>query len=130
MERTFTALKGIAAAIGGFAVFWLGGIDELLIALIGAVVLDYITGLLAAWHTRMLSSEIGFRGIAKKVMLLSVVALAFIIERVTGDSLPLREITIMFFVVNEGLSVLENAARIGLPLPKKLLEVLRQLEKT
>lgn len=128
MEGLLLFIKGALAAVGGFIVYWLGGLDQLLIALIAMVVLDYMTGLLAAWHNKTLSSAVGFRGIAKKVMLLGVVALAYIIERITSDSLPLREIAIMFFVVNEALSVLENAAKTGLPIPDKLKEVLQQLK--
>jgi len=127
MENTINLLKTGAAAVLGGAAYWLGGLDKLLLTLGAVMVLDYITGLLCAWHTKSLSSAIGFRGIVKKVMLLTVVALAFLVEELTGGILALREITIMFFVVNEGLSILENAAGTGLPLPDRLRQVLRQL---
>jgi len=127
MERTILVFKSVFSAIGGFIAYWLGGLDQMLLALIALIVLDYLTGLLKAIHNRALSSEIGFRGIAKKVMTLLIVALAFIIENVTGQSFPLREIVIMFFIVNEGISILENAAQTGLPVPEKLKEFLIQI---
>jgi toxin secretion/phage lysis holin len=129
MNNTFTAIKYGFTVAGGFLAYWLGGVDKLLTALIAFMVLDYVTGLLSAWASRTISSAVGFRGIAKKVMLLGVVAVAFIIGDVTGGNLPLRELTIMFFIANEGLSILENAAAAGLPLPAKLKEALCQLRK-
>lgn len=121
-------IKAAIAAVGGGIAYWLGGLDQLLTALLVVIVLDYLTGILKAIHNRELSSEIGFKGIAKKVMCLLVVALAFVIENVTAHTLPLREIVIMFFIANEGLSILENAAGAGLPVPQKLVEILAQLK--
>lgn len=117
------------AAIGGFVVYWLGGLDRLLIALLAVVVLDYLTGVLKAIHNRTLSSELGFRGISKKVLCFIVVALAYVVEGLTAHSLPLREVVIVFFVANEGLSILENAAQTGLPVPDRLKAVLAQLRE-
>ena len=122
-------IKAGIAAVSGCVLNWLGGLDELLIALIAVLVLDYATGLLAAWYGKALSSAQGFRGIAKKVMALTVVALAYTIESVTGGAFPLREITIMFFVVNESLSILENAAKTGLPIPDRIKNALSQLRE-
>jgi len=124
-EFTLLVKSGVAA-VGGFIAYWLGGIDQLLTALLVMAVLDYSTGLLAAWQSKTLSSQIGFKGIIKKIMTLAVVVLAYTVEGLAG--VPLREITIMFFVVNEALSILENAAKTGLPIPKKLQEVLQQLK--
>jgi toxin secretion/phage lysis holin len=129
MNNTFAAIKYGLTVAGGFVAYWLGGVDKLLTALIAFMVLDYATGLLGAWSSHTISSAVGFRGIAKKVMLLGVVAVAFIIEDVTGGNLPLRELTIMFFIANEGLSILENAATAGLPLPTKLKDALLQVRK-
>jgi toxin secretion/phage lysis holin len=126
MEEIALFIKACAAAVCGFIAYWLGGIDHILIALLALVVLDYITGLLAAWQNKELSSSTGFRGIIKKIMTLAVVALAYTVEGLAG--VPLREITIMFFAINEALSILENAAKTGLPIPKKLHEVLKQLK--
>lgn len=128
MDEFALIIKSGAAVVGGFLAYWLGGIDQLLTALIAMVVMDYLTGLLSAWHNKALSSRIGFRGIAKKIMTLAIIALACTVEGLAG--VPLREITIMFFIVNEALSILENAAEIGLPLPPKLKAVLKQLKGT
>lgn len=97
---------------------------------VNITVVDYITGIAKAVHAKTLSSETGFRGIAKKVLTLSVVALAFVLDQVTGGVLPLREVTIVFFIANEGLSILENAAGAGLPIPQKLVDALEQLGKS
>jgi len=128
MDRIFTLFKGGVAALGGCIVFMLGGLDELLCALIALILLDYLSGLMGAVHNKALSSEIGFKGIAKKALCLLVVSMAYIIGRVTSAALPLREIVIMFFVVNEALSILENAARAGIPIPDKLKSLLAQLK--
>lgn len=128
MEHALFGIKSALAAIGGFCAYWLGGLDVILVLLLAAIVLDYISGLVAAWHNRELNSGVGFRGIAKKIMSLLVVALAYVIEHAIGGTFPLREITIMFFVVNEALSMLENAGKIGLPIPEKLKDALAQLK--
>ena len=128
MEHAIFWIKSVFAAAGGLCVYWLGGLDSVLTVLLFVIVLDYASGLIAAWHNRVLNSAAGFRGIAKKIMSLLVVALAYIIERAAGGTFPLREITIMFFVVNEALSILENAGKIGLPIPEKLKEALAQLK--
>lgn len=124
-----TVIKAVLATVGGGIVFWLGGLDQLLTALIAVIILDYLTGVLKAVHSKALSSEIGFKGIAKKVLTLVVVALAFIIESLTTHALPLREIVIMFFIANEGISILENAVGTGLPVPAKLRDILAQLKE-
>lgn len=126
MDHAILFFKTVFAAAGGAVAFWLGGLDKLLIALVVMMGLDYVTGILRAWYSRALSSAMGFRGIAKKVMLLVVVA--FVIEYVTEGAFPVREIVIMFFIANEGLSILENAAALGLPLPQKLREALAQIK--
>jgi len=126
MNELAMMIKAGIAAAGGYVVYWLGGLDQLLTTLIAMVVLDYLTGLLSAWHNKVLSSRVGFQGIAKKVMTLAIIALAYTVEGLAG--VPLREITIMFFIVNEALSILENAAKTGLPIPQKLQGVLKQLK--
>lgn len=127
IKEALLVIKGVVAALGGVIIYWLGGLDELLTALIVVIVLDYITGVLGAVHSRALSSEVGFRGIVKKVLCLVIVALSFVVEQLVAGSLPLREIVIMFFVANEGLSILENAGKMGLKLPDKLMEALVKL---
>jgi len=126
MDHAILFFKTVFAAAGGAVAFWLGGLDKLLIALVVMMGLEYVAGILRAWYSRALSSAMGFRGIAKKVMLLVVVA--FVIEYVTEGAFPVREIVIMFFIANEGLSILENAAALGLPLPQKLREALAQIK--
>lgn len=128
MGNAALALKGIIAAVGGGIAYWLGGLDQLLAALLAVIALDYLTGLLKAVHRRALSSEIGFKGIAKKVFCLVLVALAFVVEGLTAEAMPLREMVIVFFIANEGISILENAAQTGLPIPAKLQAVLAQLK--
>lgn len=115
-------------AIGGWLGYFLGGFDGFLYALVAFVVLDYITGLMCAVLDKSLSSEIGFRGIFKKVLIFSLVGIGHIIDQsVIGDGSVIRTAVIFFYLSNEGVSVLENAAYIGLPVPQKLKDVLEQL---
>lgn len=95
-------------------------------ALVVLVVLDYVTGVLKAIYNKKLSSEVGFKGLIKKIIVFIVVATAVIVQSVIGDSIPLREIVIIFFVCNEGISLLENASEF-VPIPEKLKETLIQL---
>lgn len=130
MEKIFNAISLAGALIGGWAAKLLGGWDMLLITMVTLIILDYITGLIKGIYIKQLSSEIGFRGILKKITIFIVIALAFAIQRLVGEAVPLREIVIMFFIVNEALSLLENAA-VLIPIPDQLKEVLLQLrEKT
>ena len=128
MESKWMLCKAAVAAAGGWILYGLGGLDNALISLLVLMVLDYFTGLLKAWCAGKLSSATGFKGIAKKVMGLSVVALAFIIQKLTGGAFALREVVILFFIANESLSILENAAQAGLPIPQKLRDALEQLK--
>lgn len=116
------------AAVGGWLGYFLGGMDGFIYALITFVVVDYITGLMCAVLDRKLSSEIGFRGIFKKILIFSLVAIGHIIDKsVIGDGSVIRTAVIFFYLSNEGISILENAAHIGLPIPQKLKDVLGQL---
>lgn len=126
MDKLFNWISVICGAVGGFIVSLLGGWDKLIVALLILMVLDYITGIIKGIYNRELSSEIGFKGLLKKVLILIVVAVAVIIEQHMGIP-AVREIVIMFFAVNEGISILENASQMGLPLPTKLKETLLQL---
>lgn len=115
-------------AIGGWLGYFLGGFDGFLYALVAFVVLDYITGIMCAVLDKSLSSEIGFRGIFKKVLIFSLVGIGHIIDQsVIGDGSVIRTAVIFFYLSNEGVSILENAAYIGLPVPQKLKDVLEQL---
>ena len=115
-------------AIGGWLGYFLGGMDGLLIALIIMMTIDYITGIMCAVVDRKLSSAIGFKGIFKKVLTLMLVGVANIIDvHVVGTGSALRGATVCFYLSNEGLSILENAVHLGLPVPDGLREILAQL---
>ena len=116
------------SAIGGWLGFFLGGLDGLLIALIVLMVLDYISGVMCAIADKDLDSRIGFRGICKKVLILMLVGIANIVDvHVVGTGSALRGAVVCFYMSNEALSLFENAAHLGLPVPDKLREVLSQL---
>lgn len=117
------------AAIGGALGWFIGDLDGFLYALIAFVVIDYLTGLLAAGVQKKLSSEVGFKGIAKKVAIFLLVGIANIIDvNVLQNGSALRTAVIFFYLSNEGLSILENAGSIGLPIPDKLKDMLAQLK--
>lgn len=122
----FNKCAVILGIVGGVISSFLGGWDNLIIALITMIVLDYVTGVIKAVYTKHLSSEIGYKGIVKKLLMLVIVALAVCISRVLPDGIMIREITIFFFIANEGVSILENAAEI-IPLPKQLKSILLQI---
>lgn len=116
------------AVLGGFIGWFLGGFDDLLYALLTFVIADYITGVLCAVNERKLSSEIGFRGINRKILIFTLVGVANIVDlHILKHGTPLRTATICFYISNEGISLLENAGRLGLPFPKKLKDILEQL---
>lgn len=116
------------AVLGGFIGWFLGSFDDLLYALLTFVIADYITGVLYAVNERKLSSEIGFRGINRKILIFILVGIANIVDlHILKHGTPLRTATICFYISNEGISLLENAGRLGLPFPKKLKDILEQL---
>lgn len=119
----FSAIGGVA---GGILTFMFGGFDAILKALAVLVILDYITGVIKGIYTKTVSSDTGFKGLLKKILIFIVVAVAVIIQHLVDDAVPLREITIMFFICNEGISILENAAEF-IPVPQKLKDILLQL---
>ncbi len=122
-------LQSITAAVCAVCGFLFGRLDGLLYALIAFMTLDYVTGIIAAWVRRELSSAVGFTGIAKKVFILALVAVGHILDaHVLGGGSVCRSAVIGFYLANEGISILENAGNIGLPLPKKLIDVLKQLK--
>ena len=128
MKQIWTAIQTAFTALGGFIGWFLGGADGFLYALIAFVVIDYITGVLCAIADKSLSSEVGFKGICRKVLIFVLVGIGNIIDvYVLGDSSVLRTAVIFFYLSNEGVSLLENAARLGLPIPDKLKDVLSQL---
>lgn len=115
-------------ALGGWLGYFLGGMDGLMIAHIVLMTLDYVSGVMCAIIDKKLSSAVGFKGICKKVFILMLVGVAHIIDlHVVGTGSALRGAVICFYMSNEGLSLLENAAHIGLPIPDKLRDILSQL---
>ena len=128
MKEIWNWIQVAIAATGGWLGYFLGGWDGFLYALLAFVVIDYITGLMCAVLEKKLSSEVGFRGIFKKVLIFSLVAIGHIIDKsVIGDGYVIRTAVIFFYLSNEGVSILENAAHIGLPIPQKLKDILEQL---
>ena len=128
IELIWTKVQMAATIVGGWLGYFLGGMDGLLIALLVFMVLDYITGIMCAIIEKKLSSAVGFKGICKKVFILMLVGVANVVDiHVVGTGSALRGAVICFYLSNEGLSLLENAAHIGLPVPDKLKDVLSQL---
>ena len=128
MKEIWNWTQAAIAAAGGGLGYFLGGWDGFLYALLTFVVIDYITGLMCAVLDKKLSSEVGFRGIFKKVLIFSLVAIGNIVDQsVIGDGSVIRTAVIFFYLSNEGVSILENAAHIGLPVPQKLKDILEQL---
>jgi len=118
----------VFAAVGGWLGWFLGGCDGLLFALIAFTAVDYITGVMCAIVDKKLSSAVGFKGICRKVLIFLLVGIAHILDaQVIGAGSVLRTAIIFFYLSNEGVSLLENAAHLGLPVPEKLKEVLEQL---
>ena len=128
VDLVWTKAQLFFAGIGGWLGYFLGGLDGLMIALIVFMVLDYVTGIMCAISEKKLSSAVGFKGICKKVLILMLVGVANVVDvHVVGTGSVLRGAVVCFYLSNEGLSLLENAAHIGLPVPDKLKEVLAQL---
>lgn len=116
------------AGIGSFTLFLFGGWDYLLMVLVALVVIDYITGILAAFVEKRLASQIGFKGIAQKVFIFSLVATANFIDTLLWDQSLIRDATILFYAVNEIISITENAGIVGLPVPQFLLKAIALLK--
>ena len=130
MKEFWNAIQFVFTAVGGWLGYFLGGCDGLLYALLAFVVIDYITGVMCAISDKALSSEVGFRGICRKVLILLLVGIANILDvHVIGTGSVLRTAVIFFYISNEGVSLLENAAHLGLPVPQKIKAVLEQLHE-
>lgn len=130
MERFTDWLKAAAAALGGAAAYLWGPWDALSIALVIFVVLDYITGIAKAAVRRELSSKAGFHGLLKKVAIFVLVAIGTVMDSVIpAANHAIRSAVIMFYIANEGLSILENAGEIGLPMPEALKAALKKLSE-
>lgn len=122
-------INTVLAAIATGAVYLFGGFDVALNCLLIAIVLDYLTGVIKAYIKKELSSEVGLKGILKKVGVLIVVMLGVLVDRVTGETGAVRTLVIYYFVANEGLSIIENLGAAGVPIPAKLKKALKALKK-
>ncbi len=128
IDLLWAKIQTAITAIGGWIGWFLGGVDGMLIALIVLMALDYISGVMCAIEDKKLSSAVGFKGIAKKVLILMLVGVANVLDvNVVGTGAVLRGAVICFYLSNEGLNLLENAAYLGMPIPEKLKDVLSQL---
>ncbi len=129
MKEIWNIIQMVFTGIGAYLGYFLGGFDGLLYALLLFVVVDYITGLMRGITQKKLSSEVGFKGILRKVIIFMLVAIAHMLDaEIIGKGDALRTAVIFFYLSNEGISILENAANIGVPVPKKLRDVLAQLK--
>lgn len=130
MKEFWNMIQAVFTVLGGWVGYFVGGCDGLLYALLAFVVIDYITGVMCAVADRKLSSEVGFKGICRKVLIFLLVGIANILDvNVVGTGSVLRTAVIFFYISNEGVSLLENAAHLGLPVPDKMKAVLDQLHK-
>ena len=130
MKEFWNATQFVFTAVGGWLGWFLGGCDGLLYALIAFVIADYVTGVMCAVSDKRLSSEVGFKGIFRKVLIFVLVGMANILDmHVIGTGCVLRTAVLFFYISNEGVSVLENAGHLGLPVPARLLDVLEQLHE-
>ena len=128
MKQIWTGIQIAFTAFGGFLGWFLGGVDGFLYALIAFVVIDYITGVMCAIVDKNLSSAVGFKGICRKVLIFTMVGIANILDvYILGEAGVLRTAVIFFYLSNEGVSILENSAHMGLPIPEKLKDILEQL---
>ena len=128
MKEFWNVIQLIFVAVGGWLGWFLGGCDGLLYTLLAFSILDYITGVMCALVDRKLSSETGFKGIFRKLLIFAMVGIGHILDtQVIGNGSVLRTAVIFFYISNEGVSLIENAAHLGLPIPEKLKDVLEQL---
>ena len=128
MKEFWSVVQFVFTVVGGWLGYFLGGCDGLLYALIAFVAIDYITGVMCAINYKTLSSEVGFNGICRKVLIFLLVGIANILDlNVIGTGSVLRTAVIFFYISNEGVSLLENASHLGLPVPQKIKAVLEQL---
>ena len=128
MKEFWTTIQLVFSAVGGWLGYFLGGCDGLLYTLLAFVVLDYVTGIMCAVTDHKLSSAVGFKGIFRKILIFALVGVGHLLDvQVLGAVGVLRTAVIFFYLSNEGVSLIENAAHLGLPIPEKLKAVLEQL---
>lgn len=125
-----TIIKTASGAVGAVIGFLYGEITGLFIAIIALMALDYVTGILCGIASKALSSEVGFKGLVKKLMVLVIIAVGHLVDTyIIGTGSALMTAVILFFAANEGISIIENAAKLGMPVPKKLRDILEQLKE-
>ena len=124
-----TIFNDILSVMLTTVIYLLGGFDIALQSLLIIMIIDYLTGIASAIYNKELSSKVGFKGILKKFSYLCVVALSVVIDNLTGQSGLIRTLVIYFFVANDGLSIIENMAEMGVKLPQKLIDSLEQIKK-
>lgn len=122
-------INDICSVILTTIIYLVGGIDIALQCLIIMIILDYISGVASAIYNKKLNSQVGLKGILKKFMYLVIVCVSVILDRIIGNTGAIRTLVIYFFVANDGISILENIGKMGIPLPKKLIDTLEQLKK-
>ena len=128
MKEFWHTIQFAFSAVGGWLGYFLGGCDGLLYALLIFVIIDYLSGVMCAINDKKLSSAVGFRGICRKILIFILVGLAHILDvHVLGETGVLRTAVVFFFLANDGLSILENSAHLGLPIPEQLKDVLEQI---
>ena len=127
MDKIFNAISIIGGIAGGICVSIFGGWDAMIWALMVCMVFDYISGIMKAVYNKELSSEVGYKGLLRKISILIVVGLSNVVQIFVGENIPIRDIVIVFYVVNEGISILENVAVIYPQIPDKLKDTLLQL---
>lgn len=130
MKELWNVIQIALATVGAWLGWFLGGMDGLIYAMLVFVVADYATGVMCAVSDKHLSSEIGFKGICKKVLIFVLIGVANLIDiYIIKSGSMLRTATIFFYLSNEGISLLENAAHLGLPVPQKIKDILKQLNE-
>lgn len=122
-------IQDIASVVCTIGIYLFGGLDIALQSLLVVIIIDYLTGVASAIYNKELNSKTGLKGILKKFGYLCVVALSVIIDRITGTSGVIRNLVIYFFVANDGLSIVENLAQMGVKLPEKLINALEQIKE-
>ena len=128
IDLVWAKLQMAFSVIGGWLGYFVGGVDGLMTALLIFMILDYVPGLMCAVAAKQLSSAVGFKGICKKVLIVMLVGVAHVVDMyVVGSGNALRSAVVCFYLSNEGVSMLENAAHLGLPIPEKLKSILAQL---
>ena len=127
MENFVRVIKLIFAGVGGFMSYIFGGFDSLLVALLSLMVLDYISGITKAIYNKKLNSHIGFKGLLKKVMIILVIVTVSILQKAISGAIPLRDVVLMFYLANEGISIIENLGAV-IPIPERIKEFFEQLQ--